>query len=262
MDRQEQAHLAADADGASDTELPRQKTCRVDHTHQKLQNLTTEIIQGRCQLQALQLREYRPSHEKAEQMAPVYAWTSFLPWFHQQNHHLFNSQWNHLSTSMAWAALAFAKAESFVFTFFLPTLKLLPFFLSLPSIWKIQKGKLVSSQCSKVGLFRSKFKKRCIAKWQRVQFEELLRWKQSKCLVCMYMLEPSNLKSNATTIRTAQVIQKARLLIHQENYRKDVKFPQGWIPKEKGKCGASKRIMPFKEETCLGENVAIKKSVP
>lgn len=43
----------------------------------------------------------------------------------------------------------------------------------------------------------------------------------------MYMLEPSNLKSNATTIRTAQVIQKARLLIHQENYRKDVKFPQG-----------------------------------
>jgi hypothetical protein len=37
---------------------------------------------------------------------------------------------------MACVALAFAKAESFVFTFFLPTLKLPApfFFLSLPSI--------------------------------------------------------------------------------------------------------------------------------
>jgi hypothetical protein len=46
------------------------------------------------------------------------------------------SRRNHLSTSMACVALAFAKAESFVFTFFLPTLKLPApfFFLSLPSI--------------------------------------------------------------------------------------------------------------------------------
>jgi hypothetical protein len=42
---------------------------------------------------------------------------------------------SHLSTSMACAALAFAKAESFVFTFFLPTLNWPPLrFFSAPSI--------------------------------------------------------------------------------------------------------------------------------
>lgn len=49
---------------------------------------------------------------------------------------------SHLSTSMAWAALAFAKAESFVFTFFFPTLNWPPLrFFSPPSIWTVWEKK-------------------------------------------------------------------------------------------------------------------------